>query len=343
MTNPARVGQLLRQTEIFGLQCCRCFHTKRVAYPPLERYIYRPMHTPLFPAWRSRLAAYGHRSRQRQCAAEIENEFAQFLPPALLTKTARGAGSRNRIFTRSRTFWCFIWQVLQPRTACRAVVRKMQAEAESQRRPFDESSSAYCQARQRLPLASLQLGLEYSAQCAERRVRGSVLGWSRPIKVVDATSFQTPDTPAHRKQYHYPPGQKTGCGFPVMRALALFSLASGAIEHLVTAACCTAELVMLKPLWPVLKRGDILLGDRVYGCFALLAALPLQGVDVVARLHQARCLNLRHARKLGPDQGQTTLPKPSQPPPYIPPGRMGSAAPEHPGAHPAVSGGGELV
>jgi hypothetical protein len=276
------------------------------------------MNTPLFPAWRSRLAAYGRRTRQRRCASELENEFAQFLPPALLLKTARGAGSRNRVFTRARTFWCFIWQVLQPQTACRAVVRKMQAEGESQRRTFDESSSAYCQARKRLPLTTLQRGLEHSAQCAEHRVRGSVLGWHRPVKVVDATSFQTPDTPANREQYHYPPGQKKGCGFPVMRALALFSLASGAIERLVTAACCTAELVMLKPLWSVLKRGDILLGDRVYGCFALLAALPLQGVDVVARLHQARCLNLRRARKLGPDQWQTTLPKPSHPPPYIP-------------------------
>jgi hypothetical protein len=52
---------------------------------------------------------------------------------------------------------------------------------------------------------------------------------------------------------------------------------------------------MLKVLWPRLNPGDILLGDRVYGCFPLLATLPLQGVDVVARLHQGRNLDLRHA------------------------------------------------
>jgi hypothetical protein len=273
--------------------------------------------TPFFPAWRSKLAALGRRARAYRCAAEVENEFSRFLPSTLLTPADRGVGSRRRIFTRMRTFWCFLWQVLQPRTACRAVVRKIQAEGETARRTIDESSSAYCQARARLPLPLLQKALEHSAQGADRMALEGVPGWSRPIKVVDATSFQTPDTPANRKQYRYPTGQKKGCGFPVAHALALFSLASGAILNVVTAACYTAELVMFKTLWPVLQSGDILLGDRVFGCFALLAAMPLQGVDVVARLHQGRNLDLRRADKLGPEDWQITLHRPPIRPAYF--------------------------
>lgn len=272
------------------------------------------MNTPLFPAWRSQLAACGRRTRERRTAVEVQNEFSRFLPNTLLNKAT---GNRNRIFTRTRTFWCFIWQLLQPRTACRAVVRKVQAEAEHERRMIDESSSAYCQARRRLPLAVIQRGLEHSAACADRMVKGGIPGWKRPIHIVDATSFQTPDTPANRRRYHYPSGQKKGCGFPVLRATALFSLTSGAIQHIITAACYTAELVMFKPLWSCLKRGDILLGDRMYGCFAVLARLPLQGVDVVARLHQARCLNLRRARKLGSGDWQATFTKARIVPPYM--------------------------
>ena len=275
------------------------------------------MNTPLFPAWRSQLAAYGRRTHERRSAGEIENEFSRFIPPDLLRKSKKGAGSRDRLFTRSRTFWCFIWQALQPHTACRAVVRKVQAEAEHERRIIDESSSAYCQARHRLPLDIVKRGLEHSSACADRMVKEGVPGWKRPIQVVDATSFQTPDTPAHRKRYHYPSGQNKGCGFPVMRAIALFSLASGAIKQIATAACYTAELVMFKPLWSCLKRGDILLGDRAYGCFAILAGLPRQGVDVVARLHQGRNLDLRRAKKLGPDDWQTTISKARIVPPYM--------------------------
>ena len=126
------------------------------------------MNTPFFPAWRLKLAAFGRRAQQYRCAAEVENEFSRFLPRTLLAKTRSRAGSRTRIFTRSRTFWCFLWQVLLPRTPCRAVVRKVQAECETARRIIDESSSAYCQARARLPLSILRQGLEHSAQGADR-------------------------------------------------------------------------------------------------------------------------------------------------------------------------------
>jgi hypothetical protein len=102
-----------------------------------------------------------------------------------------------------------------------------------------------------------------------------------------------------------------------MRALAIMSLASGAICHIVTAACYTAELVMLKPLWSILRRGDILLGDRMYGCFPLLAALPLQGVDVVARLNQCRQCDLRKAKRLGDGDWLTSFSRAYIVPPYM--------------------------
>ena len=275
------------------------------------------MHTPFFPLWRSRLAAYGRRTRRCRCAAEIRGEFARFLPHGLLNRAPSGAGSRDRIYGRQNTFWCFLWQALQPLTACRAVVRKMQAEGERERRPIDGSSSAYCQARARLPLPLLDQAVQHSAQSADRMAHDRIPGWDRPVKVVDATSFQTPDTLANRRRYHYPKGPKRGCGFPVVRALAIFSLAGGAIHHIVTAACYTAELVMFKPLWACLRCGDILLGDRAYGCFPLLAALSLRGVDVIARLHQGRQMNLRMAEKMGPNEWITTWHRAYNVPPYL--------------------------
>jgi hypothetical protein len=182
---------------------------------------------------------------------------------------------------------------------------------------MDESSSGYCQARARIPLTLFHNGMEQSAQGADRMAQHRVPGWNRPIKVIDATSFRTPDTPANRNRYHYPTGQKRSCGFPVLRALAIFSLASGAISQIVTAACYTGEMVMLKSLWRTLWPGDIALGDRMYGGFVFLAAMPLQGVDVVARLTQGRNLDLRHAPKLGPNDWHTSLPKPPKSPPYL--------------------------
>jgi hypothetical protein len=280
-----------------------------VAYVSIGRYIYRPMTTPFFPAWRSKLAALG-RSATRGCsAAEIETEFSHLLPFGLLKRSSEGKGSRDRIYSIRRTFWCFLWQVLQPRTSCRAVVRKVQAEAETSRSRIDANSSAYCQARSRMPIELLDRVLQHTAARAEQKADYPIPDWRRHVKVVDVTSAQMPDTAANCKRYHYPTGQKKGCSFPVIRISALFSLACGAMSDITTAACYTGELVMFKVLWPALKPGDILLGDRMYGCFPILATLPLRGVDVVARLHQCRNLDLRRAPKLGQDDWLVTFHK----------------------------------
>jgi hypothetical protein len=259
----------------------------------------------------------GRSVRKYRSAAEVEDQFARFLPKNLLARAPEKKGSRDRIYSLRRTFWLFLWQVLSPKTSCRAVVRKVQAEAENVRKKIDESSSAYCQARARLPIERCDNAVRYTAEYADRKAIDGVPGWDRPIKVVDASSAQVPDTTANAKSYHYPTGQKKGCRFPVLRFMALFSLASGVIHDITTAACYTGELTMLKVLWPCLNPGDILLGDRVYGCFPLLATLPLQGVDVVARLHQGRNLDLRHAPKLGHDDWLATFHKSYIVPPYM--------------------------
>ena len=181
------------------------------------------MNTPYFPVWRRKLAAVGrHTARCRQQSpVEIEAQCRRFLSERALRPPADGTRRRRRIFFLSRVFWCFVWQVLQPRTSCRAVVRQVQAFCETERCAFDESTSAYCQARGRLPIACLQQALTDSAGTADRLSLQGVPDWTRPIKVVDASSVRLPDTAANRKCYPYPSGQRPGCGFPVMQLCGL--------------------------------------------------------------------------------------------------------------------------
>ncbi len=58
------------------------------------------------------------------------------------------------------------------------------------------------------------------------------------------------------------------------------------------------DLRLVRQLQGQLRKGDILLGDRAYGEYGTLASWPLAGVDVVARLHQARKVDFRKARRL---------------------------------------------
>jgi hypothetical protein len=266
------------------------------------------MHTPFFPAFRARCAALGQRTvaHLRQTTLQhLARHLAELIPVHLLSSADEGPNSRERLFTLRLTCECFLWQMLKPRTACREVVRQVQALACLQGKgAVDENASAYIQARQRLPQECLERILAATARAAEQRA-GSCLGLQgRPVKVVDGSSVTLADTPANQKEYPQPSGQKPGCGFPVLKLAVLFSLASGALLDVVMGSLHHHDLRLFHRLWEALKAGDILLGDRAYGDYVTLAGLPRQGVDVVARLHQARKVDFRKAsQRLGHNDG----------------------------------------
>jgi len=259
------------------------------------------MKTPFFPAWRARLAALGRRSAyslRQSTLAQLSQRLTDVIPPPLLRAQSAGNHSRERIYSLRLTCECFIWQMLNPQTACREVVRQVQALARLQGHgEVDEGTSAYVQARQRLPLPRLKQVLVATALAAERRTDRCLVLQNRPVKVVDGSTVQLPDTARNQKAYPQPSRQKRGCGFPVMKLVVLFSLASGALLDVVMGNLHSHDLRLLHRLWTRLKAGDILLGDRAFGDYATLAGLPRHGVDVVARLHHRRKVDFRKARR----------------------------------------------
>ena len=265
------------------------------------------LHTPYFPTLRSRLAALGRRTAQtlRQTTlSQLQEHLRDLLPVPLLCAEDEGLNSRDRIYSLRLTCECFLWQMLKPRTSCREVVRQVQALFRLHGRGHvDEGDSAYVQARHRLPRQRLEKVLVATAQAADRRVGSIGQLQGRPVKVADGSTTQLPDTAENQKRYPQPASQKKGCGFPVMKLVALFSLSSGAILNVILGSLRHHDLRLLRQLWEQLKKGDILLGDRAFGEYTTLAGLPTQGVDVVARLHHRRKVDFRKARRLGPGDG----------------------------------------
>jgi hypothetical protein len=265
------------------------------------------MYTPCFPAWRSRLAALGRRTARvaRQATlVQLQEHLREFLPAPLLSAEDEGPNSRERLYSLRLTAECFLWQVLQPHTACREVVRQVQALFRAQGRDLpEEGDSAYVQARQRLPRERLEQALIATAQAADRRVGDGGQLAGRRVLAVDGSTVQLADTPKNQRRYPQPASQKPGCGFPVLKLVVLFSLASGAVFRVLLGRLRHHDLRLLRGLWEQLQSGDIVLGDRAYGEYTTLAGLPQQGVDVVARLHQRRKVDFRKARRLGKHDG----------------------------------------
>jgi Transposase DDE domain len=253
--------------------------------------------TPFFPALRARLAAQGRRHLQVLRTSKfpaLAQQLRQLIPAHLLASEDEGPNSRNRVFSLRLTFECFVWQMLKPRTSCREVVRAVQAHGFG---GVDRGTGGYVQARQRLPFERLEKTLIHTAHIAEGRLGQQGCLGGRPVKVVDCSTTQLPDTPKNQQQYPQAPGQNPGCGFPLLKFMVLFSLSSGAILRVAMGTWKNHDLRLLRQLLDALQKGDILLGDRAYGEYITLASLPQQGVDVVARSHGARRPDFRKAKK----------------------------------------------
>src|ERR1041385_948029 len=127
--------------------------------------------TPFFPSLRAQLAALGHRTVQSLRQLDflpLAEKLRELLPPQLLASEDEGPNSRERLYPLRLTFECFVWQMLKPATACREVVRAVQALFKSAGKgAVDEGTSAFIQARQRLPKERLEAALQSTAATAD--------------------------------------------------------------------------------------------------------------------------------------------------------------------------------
>ena len=191
-------------------------------------------------------------------------------------------------------------QVLSADHACREALQKVQAGLMGREgRTASPSTSAYCQARGRLPcdwLACLHEGVSERLEAAVVRGR---LWYGRIVKIVDGSSVSMPDTEENQAAFPQPEGQKPGCGFPVARLAVTFSLATGAILDLAWDSLHVAETTLFRRMWGGLSAGDVLLADRGFCSLADFWCLMRRGIDGVMRLRTSRSAGVRIVRTLG--------------------------------------------
>lgn len=248
---------------------------------------------------------------------ELYEIFGHLLPERLLAATENGVNSRDRLFSTQVTFWAFAAQILSPGTACREMVRRVEAwwqETRGSEQAPSGSTSAYCQARARLDPVALELicaeiawNLEKNVLSEERWLQG------RSVKIVDGTGISMPDTPENQARWPQSCEQQPGCGFPAMKLVGLFSLGSGALLETATGNKHVHESTLFRTLWSKLQPGDIVLADRGFSSYAALAGLLQQRrVDSVMRLHQMRQADFRTGRRLGPEDRLVIWQKPQR-------------------------------
>lgn len=169
----------------------------------------------------------------------------------------------------------------------------------TEERQASPGNSAYCQARKRLPVAFLQRLADQVAARLECQVKLNHLWMGRRVKIVVGSSLSMPDTAANQQAYPQPSGQKRGCGFPVMRLVVVFSLATGVMLRLACGSLRQSERALFQGLIEILQPGEVLLADRGFCGFADICILMTRGIDAVLRVQKCRWAGARCIKRLG--------------------------------------------
>lgn len=171
------------------------------------------------------------------------------------------------------------------------------------------TASAYCQARQRLPLALIQKLVDSFSRGLERA--GHVPLWhGHRVALVDGTGFSMPDTPALQAHFGQSGQQKPGCGFPVAHMLAMFDARTGFLYDVSISPLRTHDMKRVADLHPKLRAGDIVVADRGFCSYAHLALISQANLHAVFRVHQKQIVSFHPHRPCAQDlpKGNKGLP-----------------------------------
>ena len=255
------------------------------------------------------------RRKRREMIAESPSGygviFGDVLPPQTLAEF--DPTCRQRQFGHVPMLWAWTAQILDGNEACSRGLGYVQSWSAARGMPAPTvGTGAFCRARSRM-------SEEFIGKCS-RRVDAAMAGAVRDedrwqgftLKAIDGSSVKLMDTPENQEAFPQPTEQKPGCGFPVMSVSGLLNLSHGGWEDLVVGKLNDSDATLALGLMDHLGEGDLLLADRAYCSYRLMAGLRERGAHGVMRLHQRResVLDWRKGKWLGAHERLVTWRRP---------------------------------
>jgi hypothetical protein len=261
------------------------------------------------------MASLSQWRRQLQSGGLFDEAVREILNGDRMEELCRQAQHawRQSFWSPAVTLLTFLLQVLSQEKTLRWAVASVLAQLTGQKvdQPPSADASAYCQARQRLPLEVVdRLSEELADRMQAEMGRGHRWRGHR-IKKVDGTTVSMPDEPGLQEAFPQPKTQKPGCGFPQAHLVVLFCWATGAVLRKAVGNRHQAEISLFREHYgDWLGPGDVVLGDRHYCSYADLARLQEQGVHIIYRQHHRRSADFRKGKALGKNDRLVTWCRP---------------------------------
>ena len=245
-------------------------------------------------------------------------------------------GFYRRIFSLSVTLWYLIYQRLNSDMTLAAVMIDLRAggadrlggrgEGKLSSKIRSPLTSAYNQARQRMPLELLQSALtRLGAALFPEPTGAKSLARSKPgvhqrqRQLLDGSTLSILATPELVADFPSASNQNGASDWCMMRILVGFCARSGVVLSAVTGAVQRGEQALA---WEVMEKAKafvIWIGDRNFGVWSVTAQAVRYNHDVLVRLSKARADKLRKGRSMQPGEDRPIQWQPSRSD-QVPPG-----------------------
>mgnify|MGYP001605667295 CR=1 FL=1 len=210
---------------------------------------------------------------------------------------------RQRVFCPLVTLWGWMSQCLSQDKSLNETVTRILAHRVATGLPACSASSAsYADARSRFPLSVLTRMAKEVGRKVHDSAQDSWHWRGREVFLADGTGLSMPDTPENQLEFPQVKSRPQGLSFPLMRAVALISLSTGAVFDFDFApheGKGTGEGNLLRGMLDTLKAGDIIIADRLFPSYFTLAALKQRGIDMVSISHVTRSVDFTAGDQLG--------------------------------------------
>lgn len=226
-----------------------------------------------------------------------------------------------RVLTPMVILWGFIFQRLSAEHSCDAYVEYLHSGGADEldlddphqeplsKRLCSESTSAYVQGRNRLPLKVIERARQEVNQQIESWLDGNGRWKGHRVRLLDGTTLRLRPYGDLAETYGQSSNQH-GCNYWVMaRAVAAFDLLSQAAVGAVEGPLTSSEAHMV---WDLLQQdieeGTIYIGDQNFGIYAVLQAMHAAKQACLLRLTKKRAqARLRRANVRSLRSGQSRL------------------------------------
>lgn len=206
----------------------------------------------------------------------------------LLARTTRRRRRNRRLVTRT-VVWLVIAMSLFATLSIPKVFRALHPTAKGP----EPDESAFTKARQRLGVAPLRLLFrDLAVPLAAPGTPGAFYrGWR--LMGIDGVTFDMPDTPQNARIFGRGGNQRCPGAFPQVRVLALCELGTHAICDVALRPFRGSEQAMVPHLLRSLRPDMLLLWDRNFFGFELIASVLQRGGHLLARVQSSRLIFTR--------------------------------------------------